>query len=141
MQDEGSAGLWVLWAACLAWAVAVGAILFGGAVVARHRAAASSDLAALAAAERALYGPVPACRAAADVVAGMGASLARCTLDGTVADVSVTVRVGLPGGRSSAATVRARAGPDLPAVWTEAPDDAVTSRRLRQWRPNVEEGR
>lgn len=130
--ERGAGGLWVVWTACLVWCVAVAAVMLGGAVAARHRAAAAADLAALAAAERATRGPVVACRAAAGVATRMDTRMASCTLDGLVADVEVTARVTLPGGDGAVTTVRARAGPDagsppsLPSARTQVLPSART---------------
>ncbi len=68
----------------------------GAAVLARHRAAAAADLAALAAADRTSgRSPGAPCPAAASVAGRNGASLTSCVV---AADGSVTVRVacGLP---------------------------------------------
>jgi secretion/DNA translocation related TadE-like protein len=80
--------------------------LLGQAVVARHRAGSAADLAALAAADRALDGERPACALAARVAAAQGAVLRRCVVVGEVSDVTAAV-----GG----AQVRSRAGPPIAA--------------------------
>jgi secretion/DNA translocation related TadE-like protein len=82
--------------------------------VARQRAAAVADLAALAAAQRALEGESVACASASRTAAADGAAVLRCALDGEVAEVLAQVRP--PGllGRLGAATSRARAGPAHP---------------------------
>jgi secretion/DNA translocation related TadE-like protein len=93
-------------------------IAWGGAALARHRAEAAADLAALAAASaesemsaapEALAGPIsPAvCSPAARVVAADGAELAGCLLN---ADGSVTVRVTVTVAGLGRATAAARAG-------------------------------
>jgi secretion/DNA translocation related TadE-like protein len=79
--------------------------------VARQRAAAVADLAALAAAQRALDGPAAACARAAQLAAADGARLLRCTLTGDVATVVAQVTPPGPIGRIGSATARARAGP------------------------------
>ncbi|MCV7438013.1 helicase [Mycobacterium seoulense] len=94
-----------------AWMVAVllcvtGAAAYVGAVVvARHRAQAAADLAALAGAARLPAGPEAACAEAAVVARAMRTD-ASCAVDGL--DVVVTVRVAVFGGAASAG---ARAGP------------------------------
>ncbi|MEW1721705.1 Rv3654c family TadE-like protein [Streptomyces sp. NPDC093109] len=115
--DRGSATVWVAMAAttmCAVFAVVLG---LGQAVAARHRAGAVADLAALAAADRALAGPAEACRRAAEVAAAQGAEVVRCALSGEIADVTARAAFG-----PYAPTVRARAGP--PPV--TAPPEAVS---------------
>ena len=77
----------------------------------RHRAAVSSDLAALAAAAQALSGQEPACLAAASTARAQGAELEACRTTGDVVDVVVIVRPPGPLGRLGAARATARAGP------------------------------
>lgn len=89
----------------------VAAAQLGAAVVARHRAQAAADLAALAAATRVPAGAAAACEESAAVAHRLGASGHECALDGL--DVVVTVEVtpallAWPGGPARAA---ARAGP------------------------------
>ena len=72
--------------------VALGGIWLGAAVVARHRAQAGADLAALAAAAQLVSGPAGACRKAAEVAEAAAGLLKRCDVDGL--DVLVTVSVG-----------------------------------------------
>lgn len=90
-------------------AVTLGATWIGSAVVARHRAQAAADLAALVAAQRIPAGAAAACRSAETLAAAMGAVLLRCGIDRLDAVVSVEVLSAAPvGGR---ATASARAGP------------------------------
>lgn len=97
-----------LLAAALA-AVAVGGIWIGSALIARHRAQAAADLAALAGAGRVAAGPTAVCRQAAEVAALMTASLRECRVEGI--DVVVVVSA-LPGGSlGGVARAAARAGP------------------------------
>ena len=91
-------------------------IAAGGAMVARHRAVASADLAAIAAARTAAgssagrAGDTP-CEAAAGVVAGNAGRLVSCLLDaGGVATVYVRTDTKF-GANVLHATARARAGP------------------------------
>ncbi|WP_189889573.1 Rv3654c family TadE-like protein [Streptomyces xantholiticus] len=81
-------------------------LAMGQAVVARHRAGAAADLAALAAADQALSGAAGACATADRVARAQGAEVVRCAVTGEVADVTALARFG-----PYAPTVRARAGP------------------------------
>ncbi|WP_236147319.1 Rv3654c family TadE-like protein [Mycolicibacterium sp. CH28] len=81
----------------------------GSAVVARHRAQAAADLAALAAAIWLPRGVDVACREAAGVSSAMRAVVTGCVVEDLDVVVTVDVATGrLPGGRARAA---ARAGP------------------------------
>jgi len=90
-------------------AVTVGGAYLGSAVVARHRAQAAADLAALAAAARLPAGADAACRRATAVARAMRADDVGCTVRGLDAVVSVKVAVPLAGWGSAGAA--ARAGP------------------------------
>jgi secretion/DNA translocation related TadE-like protein len=81
-------------------------LAMGQAVVARHRAGAVADLAALAAANHALSGAAPACAKAAEVARAQGAVVVRCAVRGEIADVTAQTRFG-----PYAPAVRSRAGP------------------------------
>ncbi|MFF9569420.1 Rv3654c family TadE-like protein [Streptomyces sp. NPDC014685] len=81
-------------------------LAIGQVVVVRHRAGGAADLAALAAADRALQGPGAACGIAGKVTEAQGAVLVRCVVDGEIADV--TARVGFGPYESE---IRSRAGP------------------------------
>lgn len=114
-SDRGSAAVWVL--ACSAVVLAVGAVVVVRtlAVLARHRAEAAADLAALAAAGRIGVGGDP-CTAARAVAAANGATVRSCAVwldpsgrSGTVR-VRVSVRADLPVVGLRAADARARAG-------------------------------
>lgn len=87
-------------------ATGAGAYL-GSAVVARHRAQAVADLAALAAAARLSSGAPTACAVAAGVAHRMRVDDIRCVIDGL--DVVITARVAVAFG--GAARAAARAGP------------------------------
>lgn len=89
----------------------VGATVVGGVVIARHRAQAAADLAALAGASRLPAGPAAACLLADSVGSAMGASLGACDVENLDLVVTCTVRLG---GWAEAAAVEAsaRAGPD-----------------------------
>jgi secretion/DNA translocation related TadE-like protein len=81
----------------------------GAAVVARHRAQAAADLAALAAAARVPAGAETACAQADAVARAMRAGPTRCVVDDL--DVVITVEVSTAGGRWGPARAVARAGP------------------------------
>lgn len=80
--------------------------------VARQRAAAVADLAALAGAQHALEGQQAACDWARRVAAADAARLASCLVTGDVVEVVSEVHPPGPLGRFGVTTSRARAGPD-----------------------------
>lgn len=98
-----------LLAALMAVSVAVAQV--GAAVVARHRAQAAADLAALAAAGRLADGQLAACAAGRAVAAAMRAETADCAVQGLDVTVVVTVPVHLGRWGSGHARAGARAGP------------------------------
>ncbi|MDJ1131905.1 Rv3654c family TadE-like protein [Streptomyces iconiensis] len=116
-DDRGSATVWAALSAVVLCGV-FGAVLgLGQAVAVRHQAGAAADLAALAAADRALEGQDRACALARRVVRAQGASLARCAVRGEVADLDAGVSWG-----PFATRVRARAEPvDAAAVRSGEP--------------------
>lgn len=79
----------------------------GSAVVARHRAQAAADLAALGAAAALPFGAATACARATDIARLMNVGDIRCTVEKL--DVLVTAAVALPVAGTAQAT--ARAGP------------------------------
>ena len=91
--------------------VAGGATAVGSAVLARHRAASAADLAAVAAASRAVLGPAEACGVAADVVARVGGRVERCLVAGATVSGTVQVPIPLPVPGTGPARAFARAGP------------------------------
>jgi secretion/DNA translocation related TadE-like protein len=111
--DRGAAAVLVLAMAAVLVLAGATVTAVAAVAVARQRAATVADLAALAAAQRALEGQVDACTRAARTAAANGARLTSCRLDGDVAEVVAEVRP--PGrlGELGAARSRARAGPDL----------------------------
>ncbi|PJN03898.1 helicase [Streptomyces sp. CB01201] len=113
--DRGSATVWVALTAATMCAVFAAVLCLGQAIAARHRAGGAADLAALAAADRALWGAPDACAKALEVARAQGAELVRCTVTGEIADVRA--RAGFGPYRPS---VRARAGPP-PALAGPAP--------------------
>ena len=86
-----------------------GVAYLGAAVVARHRAQAAADLAALAAAARVPAGTESACAQADAVARAMRAGATGCVVDDL--DVVITVEVSTAGSRWGAARAAARAGP------------------------------
>jgi len=88
--------------------VTAGTACLGGAVVARHRAQAAADLAALAAAARLPAGAEAACAQATAVARAMRSTTSGCVADDLDVVVTVDVRVGARWGYARAA---ARAGP------------------------------
>lgn len=104
--DRGVATVWVAVTAAGLCAVFAVVLALGQAVAARHRAGGAADLAALAAADRALEGAVVACETARRVALAQGAVLLRCAVHGEIADVTARSGFGpyLP-------AARARAGP------------------------------
>ena len=86
-----------------------GSAYLGSAVVARHRAQAAADLAALAAAARLAAGAEAACAQANAVARQMRVSTTGCDVDDL--DVVVTVDVRLAVGGWGSAGAAARAGP------------------------------
>ncbi|MFE8007085.1 Rv3654c family TadE-like protein [Streptomyces sp. NPDC057418] len=81
-------------------------LALGQAVAARHKAGGAADLAALAAADRAVRGEAVACSAAREVAGAQEAEVVRCVVQGEVADVTARVRFG-----PYSPEVRSRAGP------------------------------
>lgn len=94
----------------LLWVTAAGAYV-GSAVVARHRAQAAADLAALAAASRLPSGSAAACARATSVARAMRVDDARCEVDGLDVVVTVVVAVRMGVAFTGAARAAARAGP------------------------------
>ncbi|MET9799505.1 Rv3654c family TadE-like protein [Streptomyces sp. NPDC006368] len=86
--------------------VFVAVLTLGQVVAARHMAGGAADLAALAAADRALWGKDHACDAAAMVARAQRAEVVRCTVRGEIADVTARARFG-----PYVPEVRSRAGP------------------------------
>jgi len=82
----------------------------GAAVVARHRAQAAADLAALSAAAQLAAGPETACAQAKAVAHQMRVSTSGCAVDDLDVVVTIDVRLAVAGWGSSARAA-ARAGP------------------------------
>lgn len=112
--DRGAGSLLVLALLLVGLLLCTAAAALGQAVVARHRAAAAADLAALAGADVALgrsAAPGGPCGAAARVAARGGARLVTCTAVGL--EVVVAVASDVPGALRGLGPARAaaRAGP------------------------------
>lgn len=105
-RDRGSATVWAVVVVTVLSAVFGGVLLLGQAVVARHRAAAAADLAALAAAATWAHGPEAACATALRVARAQGAGLTACRVRGEVAEVTASPATG-----PFTPAVSARAGP------------------------------
>ncbi len=88
--------------------ISLGGVHVGSVVVARHRAQAAADLAALAAAAGLPAGTGAACARATAVTRAMGARSAGCVVDDLDVVVTVEVAVAFGGWDARAA---ARAGP------------------------------
>ena len=111
-RDDGAGTVLALGLVAVLGAVVLACAALGSAVVARHRAGAAADLAALAAADRtAGRAAGPPCPAAAAVAAVDGAAVSSCTVapDGSVT-VAVSVRLPPPWNRLGVARAQARAG-------------------------------
>lgn len=90
-------------------AITTGGVYVGSAVIARHRAQAAADLAALAAAQHLADGS--ACSQASVVARSMRATVTRCAVEDL--DVVVSVETSVPVGRIPVGPARAvaKAGP------------------------------
>jgi len=89
-----------------------GGLCVGSAVVARHRAQAAADLAALTAAARLPAGPDAACRRATQLARQMHVDRTNCSVQNL--DVVITVQLTVPYTRWAVAQATARAGPAQP---------------------------
>jgi secretion/DNA translocation related TadE-like protein len=92
-------------------AVATAGVYVGSAVIARHRAQAAADLAALAAAARLAAGADAACAQASVVAQAMHTVVAQCVVDELDAVVTVEAPVAL--GVWGPSRAAARAGPSV----------------------------
>jgi secretion/DNA translocation related TadE-like protein len=90
-------------------AITLGGCYVGAAVIARHRAQAAADLAALGAATRLAAGAGAACAQAAVIAKAMRTALDDCGVEKL--DVVVTVNVPVALGVWGSARAAARAGP------------------------------
>ncbi|MFE9682651.1 Rv3654c family TadE-like protein [Streptomyces sp. NPDC006285] len=109
--DRGSATIWTVGALAVLCVVFGAVLVMGQAVVARHRAGAAADLAALAAADHWMDGGTEACGRADQVARAQGTRVVRCAVSGDVSDVTVAAGRG-----PLTAEVRSRAGPAGPVA-------------------------
>lgn len=113
--ERGSATVVAVAMLALLMSIALGVMVFGTAVVARHRAQAAADLAALAAAGRLASGSAAACAAASSVAGAMRSTITTCRVEQLDVVVGVDVRVELGRWGVGSARAQARAGPtDIP---------------------------
>jgi secretion/DNA translocation related TadE-like protein len=110
-DERGAATLTAVAAVAVLIAVTGGMLHVGSAVIARHRAQAAADLAALAAATQIASGIESACAQATLVARAMDSSVTDCAADGL--EVVVHVEVGLGAWRFGPAHAAARGGPAL----------------------------
>ena len=109
-SDEGSATVWSLAIGLALVSAAVAIAMAGAGTLARHKAQAAADLAALAGALRTFEGEQAACQRAAEISARNGARLVSCQLDGLDVVVAVEVAPARLAG-IGVARAAARAGP------------------------------
>jgi secretion/DNA translocation related TadE-like protein len=109
--EHGSASLVAVAMMVVLLAVTIGGVCVGSAVIARHRAQAAADLAALAGAGQLADGTAAACTRAAAVALGMNVDVTECVVEDldVVVTVDATVAFGHLGTDRARAT--ARAGP------------------------------
>jgi secretion/DNA translocation related TadE-like protein len=103
----------MVWVAAVVLGATTAAVVWGGVVVARHRATRTADLAALAAARDAAAGLGQSCSAAVRVAGSAGADVVSCQVlpDGSVlVVVELPVPVAVAGLDMPPARARARAG-------------------------------
>jgi secretion/DNA translocation related TadE-like protein len=110
-DDRGSATLVAVAVMAVLLALTLGGVAVGSAVIARHRAQAAADLAALAAAAHLADGAGEACSHAAALVHAMRTVLTQCAVEDL--DVVVAVDASVVFGRMGVGPARAsaRAGP------------------------------
>jgi secretion/DNA translocation related TadE-like protein len=110
-SERGSATLISVAMMAVLLAITLGGSVVGSAVIARHRAQAAADLAALAAAGRIASGPQSACAWATSVAKANGAKATGCTVEELDVVVTVEVAVALSRIGMASASAAARAGP------------------------------
>jgi secretion/DNA translocation related TadE-like protein len=110
-EDSGSGTVYVLMVIVLLLAVLAAALMLGQTLVARHQAASAADLAALAAADRALEGSAAACAVAAAIASAQEARITACRLHGEIVEIDAAVSLPAALSRFGPAKARARAGP------------------------------
>ncbi|MGV0790454.1 Rv3654c family TadE-like protein [Mycolicibacterium sp. XJ1819] len=110
-REQGSAALVAVAMIAVLITLTVAGLYVGSAAIARHRAQAAADLAAVAAAARLAHGAAAACAHAAAVAQKTQTSATGCAVDEL--DVVVTVEAAVTLGRFALGPARAiaRAGP------------------------------
>lgn len=120
-QDERGAGsVLVLCAVMIVLTALLGVAALGSGYLARHRAAAAADLAALAAAEQLQLGAGSPCTAARTVAEANGGVVRTCEADGSEVEVAVEADVMGPTTWLTDPLRRARAGPVPGALGSRA---------------------
>jgi len=109
-SDSGMATIWAVGVIVVLLLLATGLLWFGAAVMARHKATAAADLAALATASRAEEGEGLACDQALWISRQMSVHLVSCRLVQQDALVEVVTEADFLG-MSMAINAKARAGP------------------------------
>jgi secretion/DNA translocation related TadE-like protein len=110
-RDRGSGSIWLAGLLAVVMLTATVGLAAGTAVLARHRAEAAADLAALAGAARIAEGEADGCAAARKVAAANGGRVSACVRTGEDLDVMVSAPVEVVGLGVLAVSARARAGP------------------------------
>ncbi|WP_433373344.1 Rv3654c family TadE-like protein [Actinoplanes sp. CA-142083] len=109
--DRGGASIFLLAVGLALVLAGLGATAIGSARVARHQARTAADLAALAAAMRAIEGEDAACARAREFATANGGRLTFCTVEGLEVVVWAEVEVEPMPGMVRHAKEGARAGP------------------------------
>ncbi|WP_338896888.1 Rv3654c family TadE-like protein [Streptomyces sp. TG1A-60] len=110
-SERGSATVWAVGAIAVLCAVFGVVLALGQALVVRHQAAATADLAALAAADHWMKGSEGACATAQRVARAQGGRVVLCEVEGEISDVTAA-----SGTVPLTAEARARAGPPGPPI-------------------------
>jgi secretion/DNA translocation related TadE-like protein len=95
-------------------AVTTGGAYVGAAVIARHRAQAAADLAALAAAAALVDGAADACDQASELAGATGTTVVGCSVEELDVTVTVEAPIDTRFFRMGPARAMARAGPGTP---------------------------
>ena len=110
-RDEGAATVWTLAVGLVTVVIAMAVAAAGTVIVARHRAQAAADLAALAGAARVMEGEEAACARAREIAFANGARLRSCRVTGWDLTVSAEVSPAQVAAVAGSVTATARAGP------------------------------
>lgn len=112
--ERGAGTVLVLSVVMVTLVVAQAVAVLAAGQMARHRAAAAADLAALAAAQRLAFGALDPCADAGRIARANGATLRDCLIDGVEVEVQVRVETTSALPWLPAQDRRARAGPPRP---------------------------